>query len=47
MIKGFGGAWVLAGHSERRNLCGEIDSFIGQKLSRFAESWFEGNFMCW
>ena len=32
MIKGFGGAWVLAGHSERRNLCGEIDSFIGQKL---------------
>ncbi len=32
MIKGFGGAWVLAGHSERRNLCGETDSFIGQKL---------------
>ena len=32
MIKGFGGAWVLAGHSERRNLCGEKDSFIGQKL---------------
>ena len=22
MIKGFGGAWVLAGHSERRTVCG-------------------------
>ena len=32
MIKGFGGAWVLAGHSERRNLFGETDFFIGQKL---------------
>ena len=32
MIKGFGGEWVLAGHSERRNLCGETNTFIGQKL---------------
>ena len=32
MIKGFGGAWVLAGHSERRTVCGETDSLIAQKL---------------
>ena len=32
MISGFGGEWVLAGHSERRTVCGETDSFIAQKL---------------
>ena len=32
MISGFGGTWVLAGHSERRALCGETDAFIAQKL---------------
>ena len=32
MISGFGGEWVLAGHSERRTLFGETDSFIAQKL---------------
>ena len=32
MISGFGGSWVLAGHSERRTLCGETDFFVAQKL---------------
>ena len=32
MVSGFGGTWVLAGHSERRTLCGETDVFIAQKL---------------
>ena len=32
MISCSGGAWVLAGHSERRRLCGETDAFIAQKL---------------
>ncbi len=32
MISGSGGTWVLAGHSERRALCGETDAFIAQKL---------------
>ena len=32
MITGSGGKWVLAGHSERRTLCGETDAFIAQKL---------------
>ena len=32
MISGSGGTWVLAGHSERRTLCGEKDAFIAQKI---------------
>ena len=32
MITGFGGSWVLAGHSERRSGFGETDDFIGAKL---------------
>ena len=32
MVSGFGGTWVLAGHSERRTLCGETDAFIARKL---------------
>ena len=32
MIKGFGGAWVLTGHSERRTLFGETNAFIAEKL---------------
>ena len=32
MVSGFGGSWVLAGHSERRNGFGESDEFLGAKL---------------
>ncbi len=32
MVSGFGGKWVLAGHSERRGGLGETDDFVAAKL---------------
>ena len=33
MIKECGAVWVLTGHSERRHILGESDSFVGQKTA--------------
>merc|ERR1711963_1333855 len=33
MIKDCGGTWVLLGHSERRNVFGETDQLIGEKVA--------------
>nr|CAG4645057.1 EOG090X0BSC [Leptodora kindtii] len=33
MIKDVGAGWVILGHSERRNVFGEIDSLIGEKVA--------------
>lgn len=33
MIQSTGASWVLTGHSERRHIMGESDTFVGQKTS--------------
>ena len=33
MIKACGASWVLTGHSERRHIIGESDSFVGDKTA--------------
>ena len=33
MIKACGASWVLTGHSERRHILGESDSFVGEKTA--------------
>ena len=33
MIKACGASWVLTGHSERRHVIGENDSFVGEKTA--------------
>lgn len=38
MIKAVGCSWVLLGHSDRRNVLGETDSLISEKVKRCLES---------
>jgi len=38
MIKDLGCEWVILGHSERRNVFGESDDLIGEKVSHALES---------
>ncbi len=35
MIKDLGCQWVVLGHSERRNVFGESDQLIGEKVMRY------------
>ena len=38
MIKDCGCEWVIIGHSERRNVFGESDSLIGEKIGHALEN---------
>ncbi|KAJ2712994.1 Triosephosphate isomerase, cytosolic [Coemansia spiralis] len=38
MLKDVGASWVILGHSERRNIIGESDSFVAEKVVKALEA---------